>query len=661
MRGLRVLSLLVISIMLLMSISPITQVTQIARASSQKMKQTSTNSVNVMDYYGLLKALNTSIKKVEALFREWGVPHNSTLWKKLEEINNTITYISELLKQGRTNEAARLASQVFNELGVLVSEAAKLYRSPHHGKVLVNETVEHLVSRVNRLIAEERALLASLAAAQKQLENMLRHNFYVKLCNGSELNKLLASLHGNISLEESLLDKTLSLRKALLSGDIDPGKASKELAALEAQFQSLTNETSLLMNKVRSALSEMHSCKVLQAIKGMVNSLEEKIAELTKEAKKLRKEGKKEAAKMIEEEINMLKKIISQYSNLAKATQNTTKPQKIPSLPVSSDIIKVIIIRHMMPSFLKHIVKQITAKPIPIVLPGGIDEEILRLEKIRLELRAAKLLVPDQLADEYNAVLGNLTELIRTLKAYRASKGSVEEVVKAAKDTLTALEEFKKQLIHLQQEVQPQNSTSTGATTTTSSTKTSTITTIIIIHGNTTTPTRTITVAKKNTPIHGQGEKVKQASKGGKAKTSTSIRLSALLKLVNNAEAEVKKLLLLLGSPQKSLGSVGTERVVSSAIRLSGAAEKLAEIAGNKTLVTKIDELRNFLVKARESLTSGNISAAKLYLAKAFAEASKLTSSIQANDWVSLRIKAFLDHVKLIIEALLLMLSASTS
>ena len=448
--------------------------------------------------------------------------------------------------------------------------------------------------------------------------------------------------------------------------------------------------------QARIAIAEPHACKAMQTLHRMMEMLEKKIANLTEEAKKLRQEGRVRAAQMLERQAAALKQILERYEQVI----NKTKAE-LPRLHGLGDIIEIIKIKHMMPRLITPIFKKFHIIPIPIMPIKGIDKEILALKMVALELRAAKNLVPSNLSAQYNYALGNLTKLVSILEDYRAGKVSQEEVIKAANETLTALEEFKEALKQYREQLQGQQAQSSTSTTTQSqamsNTTTTSTTTNTTTHTSTTTPRHTTTTpshTETSTTIPSHTETTTPRAKGGRhgdtgvglaergghegnnsssnaTSTATgssnpmkSIRNSVelrkidiLLHLVDKAESIVKKILVSLGQAPVQKPSKEEAKHLARGIivaeRLVGAATRLAKLEGNQTMIKQLESVEEMLKEAEKSLASGNLSIAETYLKNALNTTKQALSSIVPSDWITMKIRMFLERVIAVIETVI--------
>jgi len=689
-------ALLVVGVMLLASIGPLAQLARAQQGeASASANVTATSSMTSTGAgYGIVVALNMSIKNVAVLFKMWGVPSNSSLWIKLQEINNTIPEIENLVKQGKLDEARQEAAKLFRELGLLVAEAAKLYASP---VARMNVTAAKLLARINKLAALERAVMASLVFTLHHLEASLRwaERSGAACDNVTEkLREMITEVNKTIALDKQLLNETLVLRQEILVGNMSLSQALNETKALETRVKEFVKNASSLVTQARIAIAEPHACKAMQALHRMMAMLEKKIANLTEEAKKLRQEGRVRAAQMLERQVSALKQILERYEQVVNKTKT-----ELPRLHGLGDIVEIIKIRHMMPRLIAPIFKKFHVIPVPIMPIKSIDKEILALKMVTLELRAAKILVPSNLSTQYNYALGNLTKLVSILEDYRAGKASQEKVVKTANETLTALEEFKEALKQYKEQLQGQqtqhsNSTGTQSQTMSNTTATST-TTNTTTHTSTTTPSHTTTTTPSHTetstttPSH--TETTTPRAKGGRhgdtrvslaergsheeghgssSATSTatsssnpmkSIRNSVelrkidiLLHLVDRAESIVKKILASLGqAPAQKPGKEEAKHLARGIIiakRLVDAATRLAKLEGNQTMVKQLESVEDILRKAEKSLASGNLSIAKTYLENALNTTKQVINNIVPSDWITMKIRMFLERVIAIME-----------
>ena len=692
-------ALLVVSVMLLASIGPLAQLAkaQQGEASASANVTVTSNVTNTSAGYGIVVALNMSVENVAALFKMWGVPSNSSLWAKLQEINNTIPEIENLVKQGKLDEARQEAAKLFRELGLLVAEAAKLYAS--HAAHM-NVTTARLLARINKLAALERAVMASLVSTLHHLEASLRWTERSgAVCDNvtEKLKEMIAKVNQTIALDKQLLNETLGLRQAILVGNMSLDKALNETKALETRVKEFVRNASSLVMQARIAIAEPHACKAMQTLHTMMAMLEKKIANLTEEAKKLRQEGRVRAAQMLERQAAVLKQILERYEQVI----NKTKAE-LPRIHGLGDIVEIIKIRHMMPRLITPIFKKFHIIPIPMIPIKSIDKEILALKMVALELRAAKNLVPSNLSAQYNYALGNLTKLVSVLEDYRAGKASQEEVIKAANETLTALEEFKDALKQYKEQLQGQQAQSSTSTTTQShamsSTTATSTTTNATTHTSTTTPRHTSTTTPSRTetstttPTHTEtttprakgsrhgdtwiglaerGGHVGNNGSGNATSTATessnpmkSVRnsvelrkINILLHLVDKAESIVKEILVSLGqAPVQKPGKEETKHLARGIIvaeRLAGAATRLAKLEGNQTMIKQLESVEEMLKEAEKSLASGNLSVAKTYLENALNTTKQVLSSIVPSDWITMKIRMFLERVIAIIEMII--------
>ena len=692
-------ALLVVGVMLLASIGPLAQLAkaQQGEASASANVTVTSNITNTSAGYGIIVALNMSVENVAALFNMWSVPSNSSLWTKLQEINNTIPEIENLVKQGKLDEARQEAAKLFRELGLLVAEAAKLYAS-HVARI--NVTATKLLARINKLAALERAVMASLVFTLHHLEASLHWTERSgAVCDNvtEKLREMIAKVNQTIALDKQLLNETLGLRQAILVGNMSLDKALNETKALEARVKEFVRNASSLVTQARIAIAEPHACKAMQTLHRMMAMLEKKIANLTNEAKKLRQEGRIRAAQILERQAAILKQILEHYEQVI----NKTKAE-LPRLHGLGDIIEIIKIRHMMPRLITPIFKKFHIIPIPMIPIKSIDKEILALKMVALELRAAKNLVPSNLSAQYNYALGNLTKLVSILEDYRAGKASQEEVIKAANETLTALEEFKEALKQYREQLQGQQAQSSTSTTTQSQTMSNTTATNAMTntttHTSTTTPSNTTTTpshteTSTTTPAH--TETTTPRAKGGRhgdagvglaerggdrddhnrasniTSTTTkssnpmkSIRNSVelrkidiLLHLVDKAESIVKKILVSLGQAHVQKPSKEEAKHLARGIivaeRIVGAATRLAKLEGNQTMIKQLESVEEMLKEAEKSLASGNISVAKTYLENALNTTKQVLSNIVPSDWIAMKTRMFLERVIAIIEMII--------
>jgi len=288
-------ALLVIGIMILASVAPLAQ---LARAQ-QGSTSASANATVTGQGYGIVVALNMSVNNVAALFKAWGVPSNSTFWVKLQEINSTIPKIEELVKQGKVDEARAEAAKLFQELGLLVAEAAKAYAQRVEK---VNVTTQRLVMELNRLAALERAVMASLTATLRHLEASLKWaEKRGAACDNvtAKLAEMAKEINAALEKNKIRLNKTLALRQAILAGSISEEQALNETKQLKKDVESFIQSASKLVSDARIAIAEPHACLAIHALRNMVQVLKNRIANLTEEAKKLRQEGKTKAAEML--------------------------------------------------------------------------------------------------------------------------------------------------------------------------------------------------------------------------------------------------------------------------------------------------------------------------------------------------------------------------
>ncbi len=688
-------ALLVVGVMLLASIGPLAQLAkaQQGEASASANVTVTSNITNTNAGYGIVIALNMSVENVAALFKMWGVPSNSSLWTKLQEINNTIPEIENLVKQGKPDEARQEAAKLFKELGLLVAEAAKLYAS-HVARI--NVTATKLLARINKLAALERAVMASLIFTLHHLEASLHwaERSGVACDNATKkLGEMITEVNKTITLDKQLLNETLVLRQAILVGNMSLSQALNETKALETRVREFVKNASSLITQARIAIAEPHACKAMQTLHRMMEMFEKKIDNLTEEAKKLRQEGRVRAAQILEREVAILKQILEHYEQVINKTKT-----ELPRLHGLGDIIEIIKIRHMMPRLIAPIFKKFHIIPIPIMPIKSIDREILALKLVALELRAAKNLVPSNLSTQYNHALGNLTKLVSILEEYRAGEASQEEVVKAANVALTALEEFKEALKQYREQLQGQQAqhpsstrtqSQTMSNTTITSTRTNTTThtsTRASSHTATTTPVHTET--STSTPSHTEtttpkmkgrrhrDTRVGLAERGGyrsSNNTSTATGSSNLLKsirnsiefrkidillhLVDRAESIVKKILVSLGqAPVQKFGKKEAKHLARGVIvveRLVSAVTKLAKLEGNQTMIKQLESVEEMLKEAEKSLASGNISVAKTYLENALNTTKQVLSSIVPSDWIAMKIRMFLERVIAIIEMII--------
>ena len=699
--GLRALAaLLVVSVMLLASIGPLAQLAraQQGEANASANVTLTSNVTNTSAGYGIIIALKMSVESIAALFKMWGVPSNSSLWAKLQEINNTIPELENLAKQGELSKARQQAAKLFRELGLLVAEAAKLYAN----RVQENVTVARLVAKLNQLAALERAVMASLVATLHHLEASLQWAERTgATCNNvtQKLEQLIASVNDMITIDKQLINKTITLRKAILVGNMSTEQAINETKKLETQVREFVRNTSSLLTKARIAIAEPHACKAVQSLHRMIEALKKKIANLTEEAQKLRKEGRVRAAQVLEKQVAVLKQVLERYEKMVNKTR-----AELPRIHDLGDVIEIIKIRHMMPKLVEPVLKKFHILPIIIVPIKDIDRGIAELKIVALELRAAQGLVPSNLSAQYKHALGNLTKLINILEEYKSGKVSKEEVIKAANETLTVLEEFKEALKQYREQLQGREAQqSTSATTqghakstnndtgtgTTTNTSRATSTTTPSHTGTTTTPSHTETTTPRTKGgshgdsvigLAGRGESGKGHSSESSTSTSTksgnpveSVRnnmeqrkITILLHLVDKAEAIIEKILVSLGqAPAGSLGEKEARNLARSIViaeRLVDAATKLAKLEGNQTIVKQLASVKSMLEEAQKNLASGNISVAKNYIGKALNETKQIISDITASsDWIAMKIRMFLERVVAILEMILASLAPYTS
>jgi len=688
--------ILVIGIMILASIGPLAQLARAQGGASAAVNATVTS-----EGYGIVVALNMSVSNVAALFKAWGVPSNSSLWAKLQEINNTIPRIEELVKQGKLDEARSEAAKLFQELGLLVAEAAKLY-ARHLEQA--NATVQRLVAETNRLAAIERALMASLTATLRHLERALQWaQMSGAVCDNvtAKLEEMINETEKAIATDKQLLNETLALRQSLLAGSISAEKAVNETEQLKTMVEAFVKQASSLMEQARIAIAEPHACKAMESLHKLVEKLREKIMNMTEEAKKLRQEGKTRAAQILEKEAEELERMLQRYEQLMNNTKTEImRPHGL------GDIIKIIKIRDMMPRIIVPIFKKIHILPIQIMPIKSIDREIIELKMVTLELRAMSNLVPSNLSAQYKQALGNLSELVNILEEYRAGKATKDEVAKAANQTLAALESFRQALKQYKQEIlgskqsgsstttatSSAGQTNTSATNTTkthTSTRTSTHTRTHTHNSSTTTPRHTETTTARTKGGHSKGSSIgvldretsNETSSKASSTSTTSHRESGsshdgmrgsietrkidiLLHIVDKAEEIVKHIIVSLGYAPETISekeAMHMARSVAVAERIIDAAARLAKLTGNETLVEKISSVGNVLEEAKKSLEAGNTTLAKKYLEQALNETKQLLSSIEAKDWVTLKTRMFIERVEMIIQTMLAMISMYTS